>query len=80
MIYLVKYENGTGCKVPDGILKYCLEKLEGSDLVESYREREIYWCNLGIRKNTFVRRLGTMPKRPGTGGIVQMDYAFTAVV
>lgn len=35
--------------------------------------------NLGVRKDTFVKLFGAMPKRPGAGGIVEMDYDFFAV-
>ena len=31
----------------------------------------IYRMNLGVRKDTFVKLFGAMPKRPGAGGIVE---------
>lgn len=85
---------------PDEILKYCLENLEGSVLVESWGEKGIFYnpgrvlkrgvyiltvkekdgdndkgskldrpgvyrVNLGVRKDTFVKLFGAVPKRPG---------------
>ena len=93
---------------PDEILKYCLKELEGSALVESWGEKEIfcnpgpvlkrgvyiltvkekdgdndkgsrlnrpevYRVNLGVRKDTFVKLFGAVPKRPGAGGAVEME-------
>ena len=97
----------------DEILKYCLENLEGSVLVESWGEKGIFYnpghvlkrgvyiltvkekdgdndkgsrlnrpgvyrVNLGVRKDTFVKLFGAVPKRPGAGGVVEMDYDFSA--
>ena len=98
---------------PDEILKYCLENLGGSVLVESWGEKGIFYnpgharkrgvyiltvkekdgdhdkssrldrpgvfrVNLGVRKDTFVKLFGAVPKRPEAGGIVEMDYDFSA--
>ena len=98
---------------PDEILKYCLEELEGSVLVESWGEKGIFYnpghvlkrgvyiltvkekdgdndkgskldrpgvyrVNLGVRKGTFVKLFGAVPRRPGAGGVVEMDYDFSA--
>ena len=89
---------------PDEILKYCLENLEGSVLVESWGEKGIFYnpgrvlkrgvyiltvkekdgdndkgskldrpgvyrVNLGVRKDTFVKLFGAVPKRPGQAGL-----------
>ena len=99
---------------PDEILKYCLENLEGSVLVESWGEKGIFYnpgnvlkrgvyiltvkekdgdndkgsdldrpgiyrVNLGVRRNTFIKMFGTVPKRPEAGRIVEMEYNFSAV-
>jgi hypothetical protein len=32
----------------------------------------VYRVNLGVRKDTFVKLFGAVPKRPGAGGIVEM--------
>ena len=88
----------------EGILKYCLENLEGSVLVESWGEKGIFYnpghvlkrgvyiltvkekdgdndkgsrldrpgvyrVNLGVRKDTFVKLFGAVPKRPGQAGL-----------
>lgn len=39
----------------------------------------IYRMNLRVRKDTFVKLFGAVPKRPGAGGIVEIDYDFSAV-
>ena len=38
----------------------------------------VYRVNLGVRKDTFVKLFGAVPKRPGAGGVVEMDYDFSA--
>ncbi len=35
--------------------------------------------NMGVRKGTFIKLFEAVPKRPGAGGIVEMDYDFSAV-
>ena len=46
---------------------------KGSDL-----DREgVYRVNLGVRKNTFLKMLETVPPRPTKGGVVDMLYDFT---
>ena len=99
---------------PDEILRYCLENLEGSTLVESWGEKGIFYnpghvlkrgvyiltikekdgdndkssdldrtgiyrLNLGVRKETFSKLFGELPKRPKAGGIVEMDCNFSAL-
>ncbi len=39
----------------------------------------IYRVNMGVRKGTFIKLFEAVPKRPGAGGIVEMDYDFSAV-
>ncbi|RRD38431.1 hypothetical protein EII29_10340 [Leptotrichia sp. OH3620_COT-345] len=98
----------------DDILKYCLENLKGTVLINSWGERgvfynpnnklkrgiyiltikekdgendkssdlnreNIYRVNLGIRKNTFKKMFGSIPKRPDKGGIVNMNYDFSII-
>ncbi len=110
---LDKTWGGRGSMEAEGILKYCLENLEGSVLVESWGEKGIFYnpgrvlkrgvyiltvkekdgdndkgsrldrpgvyrVNLGVRKDTFVKLFGAVPKRPGAGGVVEMDYDFSA--
>lgn len=99
---------------PDEILRYCLENLEGSILLESWGEKgifynpgnvlkrgvyiltvkekdgdndkgsnlnreNIYRVNLGIRRDTFIKLFDTLPKRPGAGEMVDMDYDFSVL-
>ncbi|WP_294143879.1 DUF6194 family protein [uncultured Clostridium sp.] len=100
--------------IADEILKYCIDNLEGTVLVDSWGERgvfynpgnilkrgvyvltvkekdgdndkssnlnreNIYRVNLGVRKTTFAEMFGSIPKRPSKGGIVDMDYNFSAI-
>ena len=48
---------------------------KGSDL----NRDGVYRVNLGIRKKSFSALFGKVPKRPSAGGIVDMDYDFTAL-
>ncbi|MCI8809419.1 MAG: hypothetical protein HFF84_04690 [Oscillibacter sp.] len=68
---------------PDGKLKrgiYVLtikEKDGDHDKSSKLDRKDIYRVNLGVRKNTFSKMFGPIPKRPDKGGIVNMDYDFT---
>lgn len=99
--------------MPDEILEYCLNKLEGTVLINSWGERGIFYnpdnklkrgvyiltvkekdgendrssklnrenvyrVNLGVYKDTFKEIFDIIPKRPVKGGIVDMDYDFSA--
>ncbi len=70
---------------PDHVLKrgvYLLtvkEKDGNNDKGSDLDRENIYRVNLGIRKNTFSQLFGTVPARPSAGGIVDMDYDFTAL-
>ena len=48
---------------------------KGSDL----NRENVYRVNLGIRKSTFTELFREVPKRPPAGGVVDMDYDFTAL-
>ncbi len=98
----------------DEILKYCLENLNGTVLVDSWGEhgifynpdgklkrgiyiltvkekdgendkssnldrQNIYRVNLGVRKGTFSKIFGPIPKRPDKGCVVNMEYDFSSV-
>ncbi|MDO5089699.1 MAG: DUF6194 family protein [Leptotrichiaceae bacterium] len=98
----------------DDILKYCIENLEGTVLINSWGEKGIFYnpddklkrgiyiltvkekdgendksshlnrenvyrVNLGLRKNTFKKMFGQIPKRPDKGGIVDMEYDFSVM-
>ena len=99
---------------PDAILKYCLENLDGTILVNSWGERgifynpagklkrgiyvltvkekdgdndksskldrkDVYRMNLGIRKNSFSKIFGPLPKRPAKGCTVDMNCDFSSI-
>lgn len=58
---------------PDEILKYCLENLEGSVLVESWGEKGIFYnpghvLKRGVYILTVKRRTGIMIKAQGLTG------------
>lgn len=98
---------------PNEILEYCLSRLAGTVLIESWGEKGIFYnpgnvlkrgvyiltikekdgandkgsnlcrtgvfrVNIGIRKATFQKLFGAIPARPMAGGIVEMDFDFTA--
>lgn len=68
---------------PGGVLKrgvYVLtvKEKDGDNDKGSHLDREgVYRVNLGLRKTTFEKLFGVVPKRPGKGGIVNMDFDFT---
>lgn len=51
------------------------ENDKGSDL----NRENVYRVNLGVRKDTFVKMFGVMPKRPVKSGIVDMPYDFSVI-
>lgn len=70
---------------PDNKLKrgvYILtvkEKDGGNDNASNLDRENIYRVNLGVRKETFIKMFGYVPKRPSKGGVVDMDFDFTMV-
>ena len=70
---------------PDHVLKrgvYILtvkEKDGDNDKGSGLNRENVYRVNLGIRKSTFMELFGAVPKRPSAGGIVDMNYDFTAL-
>lgn len=68
---------------PDGKLKrgvyiLTLKERDGENDKSSNLDREnIYRVNLGVRKNTFIKMFGSIPKRPSKGAIVDMEYDFS---
>lgn len=55
------------------------EKDGGNDQSSLLDRPGIYRVNLGVRKSTFIRMFGEVPKRPGAGRVVEMDHDFSAV-
>ncbi|WP_096000587.1 DUF6194 family protein [Clostridioides difficile] len=68
---------------PNGVLKrgvYVLtikEKDSNNDKGSLVSRPNVYRVNIGLRKETFIEMFGYIPKRPGVGQIVDMDFDFT---
>lgn len=68
---------------PNGVLErgvYVLtvKEKDGENDKASGLDREgVFRVNLGVRKNTFLKMFGTVPKRPPKGGAVDMPCDFT---
>lgn len=61
-----------------GVYVLTLKEKDGENDSSSNLDRtDIFRVNLGVRKNTFVDLFGEIPKRPGKGGTVDMDFDFT---
>ncbi len=70
---------------PDGKLKrgiyiLTIKEKDGDNDKASKLDRDgIYRVNTGVRRETFEIMFGTVPGRPCKGGVVDMNYDFTAV-
>lgn len=70
---------------PDGVLKrgvyvLTLKEKNGENDRSSCLDRNGVWrLNIGLRKQTFCAIFGELPERPPKGGVVEMDYDFTAL-
>ena len=70
---------------PNGVLNrgvYVLtvkEKDGDHDKGSMLNRDKIYRVNVGLRKQTFIKQFGDIPKRPPAGTIVKMDFDFTAL-
>ena len=70
---------------PNGVLKrgvYVLtvkEKDGDNDKGSMLNRNNVYRVNIGLRKQTFIKKFGYIPERPSAGKIVKMDYDFTAL-
>lgn len=63
-----------------GVYVLTIKEKDGENDKASHLDRQnIYRINIGIRKETFQRMFGEIPKRPAKGGIVAMDYDFTKI-
>ena len=67
-------------KLKRGIYILTVKEKDGENDNSSRLNREnIYRVNSGVRKHTFEKLFGTIPKRPAKGGIVDMEYDFTTL-
>lgn len=55
------------------------EKDGANDKGSMLNRSGVYRINIGLRKETFVKRFGSLPKRPAAGNIVEMDFDFTCL-
>lgn len=66
-------------KLKRGVYILTVKEKDGENDSSSKLNREnVYRVNLGVYKDTFRERFDFIPKRPGKGGIVDMDYDFSA--
>ena len=67
-------------KLKRGVYVLTLKEKDGDNDKSSNLDRDnIYRVNLGVRKYTFLKMFGTIPKRTGKGGIVDMEYDFSLI-
>ncbi len=63
-----------------GIYVLTVKEKDGDNDKSSMLNREnVYRLNLGIRKTTFEKLFGEIPKRPKKGGVVDMPFDFAQV-
>lgn len=61
-----------------GIYVLTVKEKDGDNDKSSHLYRDgIFRVNIGLRKNTFIKLFGELPKRPPKGGIVEMNCDFT---
>lgn len=66
-------------KLKRGVYILTIKEKDGTNDKSSNLNRDnIFRVNLGIRKETFKKLFGEIPKRPAAGCIVNMEYDFTA--
>ena len=68
-----------GWMLKRGVYVLTVKEKDGDNDRASHLNREdAFRVNLGVRKATFQKLFGKMPVRPAAGGVVDMDYDFTA--
>ena len=66
-------------KLKRGVYFLTVKEKDGANDSASNLDRDgIYRVNIGITKETFQKLFTTIPARPKAGGIVDMDFDFTA--
>ncbi len=67
-------------KLKKGIYLLTIKEKDGENDSSSNLNRENHFrLNIGISKPTFIKMFGRIPARPSAGGIINMDYDFSAV-
>lgn len=65
-------------KLKRGVYILTVKEKDGENDRASQLDRSgVYRVNLGIRKSTFLKMFGSIPKRPGKGCAVDMDCDFS---
>lgn len=68
------------CKLKRGVYILTAKEKDGENDKSSLLDREnIYRINFGVKKKTFLQMFGELPKRPAKGGVVHMDFDFSAL-
>lgn len=63
-----------------GVYVLTVKEKDGENDRGSMLDREdIFRVNVGLRKETFIRHFGSVPKRPAAGQIVDLDFDFAAL-
>lgn len=63
-----------------GVYVLTVKEKDGENDKASALDRPcVYRLNLGLRRPTFTRLFGALPKRPAKGEIVAMDFDFSAL-
>lgn len=61
-----------------GVYVLTIKEKDGENDKSSNLNRDnVFRVNLGVRKTTFKKMFGEIPKRPSAGGIVSMNFDFT---
>lgn len=63
-----------------GVYVLTVKEKDGDNDKESMLDRkDIYRVNVGLKKKSFINIFGIIPKRPAAGGVVDMNFDFTAL-
>ncbi|MDE6373127.1 MAG: hypothetical protein K2L72_01365 [Clostridia bacterium] len=66
-------------KLKRGVYILTVKEKDGENDSSSNLDRAgIYRVNLGVRRQTFLNWFGNIPQRPKKGGVVDMNFDFTA--
>lgn len=61
-----------------GIYILTIKEKDGeNDRSSQLNQEGVYRVNIGVRKDTFLRMFGSLPKRPTKGGVVDLPYDFS---